>query len=34
MFNIYNKKSRKIFTTILAVILVLAMVVPFLLYLI
>lgn len=32
--NIYNKKSRKIMTAILAVVLILSMVVPFLLYLI
>lgn len=32
--NIYNKKSRRVFTAILAIILVLAMVVPFLAYLI
>lgn len=32
--NIYNKKSRRIMTAILAVVLVLAMVVPFLLYLV
>lgn len=34
MANIYNKKSRRIFTAVLAVVLVLAMVVPFLMYLI
>lgn len=34
MFNIYNKKTKRIFTAILAGVLVLAMVVPFLLYLI
>lgn len=28
MFNIYNKKQRKIFTAVLAIILILAMVVP------
>ena len=32
--NIYNKKSRRIMTAILAIILVLAMVVPFLAYLV
>lgn len=32
--NIYNKKSRKIMTAILAIILILAMVVPFLAYLV
>lgn len=31
MFNIYNKKQRKVFTAVLAIILVLAMVVPMLL---
>lgn len=34
MANIYTKKSRRIFTAVLAVVLVLAMVVPFLSYLI
>ena len=32
--NIYNKKSRKIMTAILAILLILAMVVPFLAYLV
>lgn len=32
--NIYNKKSRRVMTAILAIILVLAMVVPFLAYLV
>jgi len=31
--NIYNKKSRRIFTAVLAIILVLSMVVPFLVHL-
>ena len=34
MANIYSKKSRKIFVSILAIILAVSMVVPFLLYLI
>jgi len=34
MFNIYNKKSKRIMTAVLAIVLVLAMVVPFLLYLV
>lgn len=32
--NIYSKKSRKIMTAILAILLILAMVVPFLAYLV
>ncbi len=32
MFNLYNKKSRKIISSIIIVILVLAMIVPTLLY--
>ncbi len=32
--NIYNKKSKRIMTAILAIVLVLAMIVPFLAYLV
>lgn len=32
--NIYNKKSRRIFTAVIAIILVLAMIVPFLAYIV
>jgi hypothetical protein len=28
MFNIYNKKSRRVFTVVIAIVLVLSMVVP------